>query len=89
LRREHVAAIKALYDAESKLIKINEARGRLITVDRALGMINDAMQSAILLLRQLPHLARDPQEKQKLEAFLTAVLSEIKMGAANGLKHVA
>jgi hypothetical protein len=27
LRREHVAAIKILYDAESKLIKINEARG--------------------------------------------------------------
>jgi hypothetical protein len=29
-----------LYGAEEKLIKINEARGKLITVDRTLGMIN-------------------------------------------------
>jgi len=47
LRREHVAVIKAIYDAESKLIKIDEARGRLISVDRALSMINEALQSAI------------------------------------------
>jgi hypothetical protein len=89
LRREHVAAIKALYDAESKLIKINETRGRLISVDRALNMINEAMRSSILLLRRLPDLARTPEERGRLEAFLNAVLNEMKMGAAEGLKHAA
>ena len=78
LRREHVTAIKALYDAESKLIKINEARGRLISVDRAFAMINEAMQSAILVLRRLPEMGRDPDERRRLEAFMNGVLVEIR-----------
>jgi len=89
LRREHVGVIKALYDAESKLIKINEARGRLISVDRALSLINDAMQSAILVLRRLPEMGRDPDERHRLEAFMNGVLTEIKAGAAEGLKRSA
>jgi len=87
LRREHVAVIKAIYDAESKLIKIDEARGRLISVDRALSMINEAMQSAILVLRRLPEMGRTPEERARLEAFMNGVLAEIKAGAAAGLKY--
>jgi hypothetical protein len=41
LRREHVATVKALFDAESKAIRIAETRGKLITVDRALAMISE------------------------------------------------
>lgn len=89
LRREHVAAVKAIYDAESKLIKISEARAKLISMDRALSMINEAMQSAILVLRRLPELGRNPEERGRLEAFMNAVLTEIKAGAANGLKYAA
>ena len=89
LRREHVAAIKAIYDAESKLIKINETRGRLVSVDRALNLINDAMQSAILVLRRLPELGRDPEERRRLEAFLNGVLAEIKSGAVEGFNRAA
>lgn len=89
LRREHVAAIKAIYEAEAKSIKINEARGRLISVDRALNLINDAMQSAILVLRRLPELGRTPEERARLEAFLNGVLAEIRTGAATGLNKAA
>ena len=84
---ERVAVIKAIYDAESKLIKIDEARGRLISVDRALSMINEAMQSAILVLRRLPEMGRTPEERARLEAFMNGVLAEIKAGAAAGLKY--
>jgi hypothetical protein len=89
LRREHVAAIKALYDAESKAIRISESRGRLISVERALAMINEAMQSAIFVLRRLPELARDSDQRRALEAFLNGVLAEIKTGAAEGIRKSA
>jgi hypothetical protein len=89
LRREHVAVIKAIYDAEIKSIKIAEIRGQLISVDRALAMINEAMQSAILVLRRLPEMGRDPAERARLEAFMNGVLAEIKTGAADGLKRTA
>jgi hypothetical protein len=69
LRREHLTALKALYDAEAKPIKIHEARGKLVSIDRALGMINDALQEAILVLRRLPDLGRDAVEKAKLRRF--------------------
>jgi hypothetical protein len=81
LRREHVAAIKALYDAESKLIRINEAHGRLISVDHALSMINEAMLSAIIVLRPLPERARNPGERTRLQALMNGVLAEIRNGA--------
>jgi hypothetical protein len=61
----------------------------LISVDKALGLINEAMQSAIVVLRRLPEMGRDPEEGRRLEAFLNGVLSEINPGAADGLKHAA
>jgi hypothetical protein len=87
LRREHVAAVKAIYETEAKSIKIDEARGRLVSVDRALNLINDAMQSAILVLRRLPELGRDPEERRRLESFLNGILSEIKSGAVEGFNR--
>jgi hypothetical protein len=78
-----------LYAAEEKLIRIGESRGKLISIDRALGMINEALQSAILVLRRLPELARDPEQRLALEAFLNAVLEECKAGAIEGARKSA
>lgn len=89
LRREHVAAIKAIYDAEVKVIKIREIRGRLFSADRCLNMINGAIQAATLVLRRLPELGKTPEERKRLEAFMNSVLNEFKTGAADGLKHAA
>jgi hypothetical protein len=44
------------------------------------------MQSAIVVLRRLTEMGRDPEERRRLEAFLNGVLSEIKRGAADRLK---
>ena len=89
LRREHVAVIKAIYDAESKRIKIDEARGKLISVDRALSMISEALAAPIILLRRLPELGHDEAERKRLEVFLNAVLNEIRDGAQRGLERSA
>ena len=84
-----MAAAKAVYDAELKEIKIKEVRGKLVSVDRALNLINEAMQSAVLVLRRLPELGRDPEERRRLEAFLNGVLAEIKSGAIEGFNRAA
>lgn len=87
LRREHVTALKTLYGAEEKLIRIGEKRGRLVGLDRAQAMIGEALRAPVITLRRLPELARTPEERVRLEAFLNAVLNEIKLGAAEGLKY--
>lgn len=86
LRREHATAVRALYEAESKSIKIQEARGKLIPVEKALAIVNNSIQSGIVVLRRLPELGKTPEERRRLEAFLNAVLTEIKDGAAAGAK---
>jgi hypothetical protein len=86
LRREHVSAIRAVYEAESKLVKIQEMRGKLIPVEKALAIVNNAIQSGIVVLRRLPELGKTPEERRRLEAFLNAVLTELKDGAAAGAK---
>jgi hypothetical protein len=81
LRREHCTALRTLYGAEEKLIKINVSRGKYVTVDMALSMIDAALKEAILTLRRLPELARDGEERPRLEAFMNGVLDAIRSGA--------
>jgi len=89
LRREHVATVKALFDAETKAIRIAETRGRLITVDRALSMISEALVEPIIMVRQLPSLARDSAERDRLQAIVNGILEAVKEGARRGLERAA
>ena len=89
LRKEHAGVVRSLFDAESKMLRLNEARGRLISVDTALNMISEALAAPVITLRRLPDLARDPEERRRLETFLNAVLHEIQNGAEIGLKRSA
>jgi hypothetical protein len=86
LRREHVATVKALFDAESKSIKIGESRGRLISADRAPAMTSEAIAEPIIMLRQLPSMARDDAERAKFEAIVAGILAAMREGATRGLK---
>ncbi len=85
LRREHVGTVKALFDAESRALKIGEARGRLIRVSVALELVNNSIQAGLLVLRRLPELGRTPEERARLEAFLSSVLNEFRAGAAGSV----
>jgi uncharacterized protein YnzC (UPF0291/DUF896 family) len=89
LRREHVAVVKAVFDAETKSIKIAETRGKLITVDKALSMISEALSEPLIMLRQLPSLAGDEAGRARLSAFVNGVLDAIRAGAARGLERTA
>lgn len=84
LRREHCTALRTLYASEEKLLKIDEAKGKLIRLDRALAMIDEALKEPVIMLRQLPDLARSPEEKSRLEVFLHAILGAMRDGAARG-----
>jgi hypothetical protein len=89
LRGEHVATVKALFDAEAKAIRIAETRGKLITLDRALAMISESLSEPLIILRQLPRLAKDEAERARLQAFLNGVLEAMKEGARRGLERSA
>jgi hypothetical protein len=89
LRREHVATVKALFDAETKAIRIAEARGKLVTVDRALAMISESLAEPLVMLRQLPSLAKDAEERDKLQAFVNGILEAMKDGARKGWERSA
>ena len=86
LRREYSQVLKSVYDCEVKKLKFDEARGRLVTIDTAWSIIAGATQEALLLLRQLPGLAKTPEERGKLETFLAAVLNAFKDGATEGMR---
>jgi hypothetical protein len=87
LRREHASMIKSLFDASAKLLKLEEARGKLVTLDRALAMISEALSEPVILLRQLPSLGRDEAERSKLQAFLNGILEAMTEGARRGLER--
>jgi len=87
LRREHVGVVKALFDAETKAIRIAETRGKLITLDRALSMISEAFTEPLILLRQLPDLGRDTAERARLQTFVNGVLDAVKSAAHRSLEQ--
>jgi hypothetical protein len=87
LRREHCTALRTLYGAEEKLIKINVSRGKYVTLETALNMIDAALKEAILTIRRLPELARNPEERPRLEAFMNGVLDAIRAGAERSLNR--
>ena len=86
LRREHSTLVKNIFDTSSKLLRLQVDSGKLVTLDTALRMISDSLAPVIIQLRRLPDLARDPADRPRFEAFLNAVLNEMKDGAEASLK---
>lgn len=84
LRREHSSLIKSLFEASTKVIRVEEARGKLIRLDTALSMVSEALAAPIITLRRLPELAQNSEQRARLEAFMNGVLEEIKAGAVRG-----
>lgn len=77
LRKDHMAAAKALQDAELKLIKLEEARGALVSIDTCKDFTTKIMTPLIIYFRKIPDQATNDAEKELLtrvsdELFLTA-----------------
>ena len=86
MRAQHASVLKSLFDAELKVMRLAERRGELISVERALAMINSSFAELLITLRRLPDLGKTPEEKSKLEAFLAGCLEAMKRGAEEGFK---
>jgi hypothetical protein len=87
LRLEHLKSIRALYDYEAKLIRIDAAREKLISIDRVHSMISGALRVGAAVMGRLPELGVDEDDRRRLEEFATAVLKEFEFSGA-GLNGV-
>jgi hypothetical protein len=82
LRREQTNVIKALADAESKLIKIQKEREKLIDLDEAKALINGAMLPLLLEIKKLPDAARNDTERALLVSLTEGLLNKARESAA-------
>jgi DNA-binding transcriptional regulator LsrR (DeoR family) len=78
LRKEHTAAVKALTDAEYRIMKIKRERGQLVSMDEAKAIISRSLASVTSFFRRLDEGTTDENEKAKLKAIAEAGLSEIR-----------
>ena len=69
LRREQRQAVSALFDAEGDVVKLEKARGKLITLDEAKDLISKSLVPVCIALRKLPEAATSEDERQRLSAI--------------------
>jgi hypothetical protein len=82
LQRDHINAVKALSDAEIRVMRLQQKRGELITVDEAKAMITKTLAPILVELRKLVDQARDDTEKVLLSAIAEHLLAKIRESAA-------
>ena len=82
LQRDHINAVKALSDAEIRVMRLQQKRGELITVDEAKAMITKTLAPILVELRKLVDQARDDTEKVLLSAITERMLAKIRESAA-------
>jgi hypothetical protein len=87
LRKQHLDALKGLYDAEAKLIKITQARSNLVDLDRLNAMIAGAIAGGLAVMRRLPELARDPEERKRFSEFAAGLIRECELALAAESSH--
>jgi hypothetical protein len=69
-----------MYHFEAKLLKHNEARRKLIDVNRVRATISGSIAAGVAVLHRLAELGRDPAERRRLEEFAAAVIAEFENG---------
>jgi len=82
LQRDHINAVKALSDSEIRVMRLQQKRGELITVDEAKAMITKTLAPILVELRKLADQARDEAEKVFLSAIAERMLAKIRESAA-------
>src|SRR5258708_4379557 len=81
LRREHRDASKALLNAERSVRKLEQERGRLITVDAYKDKITKVLAPILIEIRKLPDAAENEDEKVKFSAIATRLLGIMRESA--------
>jgi hypothetical protein len=77
LRGEQKQIVTALAKAENDLVKLQKARGQLISIDDAKALVSKALASAITALKRIPQSGQNPDEQNRLAGIVDAGLAEI------------
>jgi hypothetical protein len=78
LRREQRQAVSALLDAEGDVVKLERARGKLVTLDEAKEMSTKNLLPLIIEIRKLPDMAESERERSRLAAKAEALLAILR-----------
>lgn len=70
LRKEQKLVVSALVKAERDLVKLQEDRGQLISIDDAKALISKALASAITALKRIPQSGQTPDEQNRLAGIV-------------------
>jgi hypothetical protein len=89
LRKEQRAAVSALFKAEQDAVKLDRARGKLITIDEAKDLASKLLLPSIIAIRKLPDAATDENERNKFSAIAEMLLSGMREAATAALKSYA
>lgn len=78
LRREQRQAVSALLDAEGDVVKLERARGKLLTLDEAKEMATKCLLPIAIEIRKLPDMAESDRERSRLAAKAESLLAIIR-----------
>lgn len=85
LRREQRQAVSALLDAEGDVVKLERARGKLLTLDEAKDLATKYILPVVIEIRRLPDMAESERERTRLSAKAEALLAIMRQA---GIAHV-
>jgi len=68
VQRDHINAVKALSDSEIRVMRLQQKRGQLITIDEAKAMITKTLTPILVELRKLVDQTRDDTFKSLIRA---------------------
>lgn len=69
LRNEQRNAIKALQEANLRLLKMEELRGKLISIDAAKELVSRALAGIVSWIKKLPDQAKSEEERVRLSTI--------------------
>jgi phage terminase Nu1 subunit (DNA packaging protein) len=84
-QRDHITAVRALSDAEYRLMRLQQRRGELIPVEDAHGMLSRVLGEVVSILRRLPLECGSATLRKALEQLYDTMLEAIRRQMAEHL----
>ena len=86
LRQEQRKAIQAILDGEGAIVKLERARGALISLDQAKNLVSTALMPAIIAIKRMPSSAESEREKARLSALAESLLATLRDSACESVE---
>lgn len=89
LRREQRMAVSALLNAEADVVKLERARGKLITIDEAKDLVSKSILPICIAIRKIPESATSDEERKRFAAIAEALLAVLRDAATAAVQDAA